>query len=84
MQKLSSKVKDHGARLDECKENQETNIAIFSVLNDRLNIHNDRLDRNHQVQMSQHAVTSQALTGIGSLEAAIGEAVAAIGVGNET
>ena len=38
MQKLSSKVKDHGTRLDECKEIQETNNTMFSMLSDRLNI----------------------------------------------
>lgn len=31
MQKLSSKVKDHGTRLDECKENQDINKAMFSI-----------------------------------------------------
>ena len=56
MQKLSSKVKDHGTRPDECKEIQETNNTMFSMLSDRLNIHNDRLGRIHQVLMSQHAV----------------------------
>ena len=84
MKFLSSTVKDHGDRLDECKENQETNNAMFSILNGRLNTIDEEIDRSHQVQMSQNAVSSKALPGIGSLEEAIVEAVAEIGVENET
>ena len=45
MQKLSSKVKDHGTRLDECKENQEINKAMFSILDCRMNMMDEEFDR---------------------------------------